>query len=164
MGYQSFMRSRLAGALIVCTAILCACSEPQSHGEVGKPAPAFTARAMGGDSVHLDRLTGQVVLLNIWATWCIPCRVEIPELQALHQEFSARGLRVLGVSVDESGADAEVTEFAKQFGMTYTILRDPDEKISTQFAIPGVPASFLIDRKGIVRWRHLGPFRADNTE
>ena len=141
-----------------------ACDGPQPEiGNVGQAVPAYAAPALDGDSVRVAALKGEVVLLNVWATWCIPCRKEIPELQALHQDYSGRGLRVLGVSVDASGADGDVADFAKSFGMTYTILRDPDEKVSAMFAIPGVPASFLVDREGIVRWRHIGPFAASDT-
>ena len=104
------------------------------------------------------------MLLNVWATWCIPCRREIPELQALHQSYSGRGLKVVGVSVDDAGADNDVADFATQFGMTYMLLRDPDDRVSDLFRTPGVPSSFLIDRHGIVRWRHLGPFKADDPE
>ena len=144
--------------------VTAACSGPEPEiGNVGQAVPAYTAPALGGDSVRVAALKGEVVLLNVWATWCIPCRKEIPELQALHQDYSGRGLRVLGVSVDASDADADVAGFAKNFGMTYTILRDPDERVSAMFAIPGVPASFLVDREGIVRWRHLGPFAASDT-
>ena len=144
--------------------LLVACAETSAdYGEIGKPAPSYGAVTLQGDSVDLAQLKGDVVLLNVWATWCIPCRREIPELQALHQQYSARGLRVVGVSVDEGGADADVESFAKDFAMTYTILRDPGENVSNVFRIPGVPASFLIDREGVVRWRHLGPFKADNA-
>ena len=143
--------------------ILAACTEPPSNGQVGRRVPVYSAPTLSGDTIHLTQVGGDVVLLNVWATWCIPCRVEIPELQALHQEFGGRGLRVLGVSVDEGNSNAAVADFAKQFGMTYTILRDPDERVTIAFAVPGVPASFLIDRKGVIRWRHLGPFRANNT-
>ena len=145
-------------------ALLAACGEAPGNGQVGTRAPAFAAPTVAGDTVRLAQLSGDVVLLNVWATWCIPCRVEIPELQALHQELSGRGLRVVGVSVDEGNSDAQVTDFATHFGMTYTILRDPEERVTQAFAVPGVPASFLIDRKGVVRWRHLGPFRANNVE
>lgn len=132
-------------------------------GSVGQVVPAYAAPDIAGDSVRIADLKGDVVLLNVWATWCIPCRREIPELQALHQDYSGRGLRVLGVSVDASDAEGDVAEFAASFGMTYTILRDPDERVSTLFAIPGVPASFLVDREGVVRWRHLGPFKATDS-
>lgn len=150
---------------IVLVLLLAACgdmSQP-SPGEIGTVAPAFGAVTMNGDSVDLATLKGDVVLLNVWATWCIPCRREIPELQALHQEHGERGLRVVGVSVDGSGADQDVAEFAQNFSMTYTILRDPGESVSNAFRIPGVPASFLIDREGVVRWRHLGPFKATDS-
>ena len=145
--------------------LLVACGETSrpSPGEIGTVAPSFGALSLNGDSVDLAELRGTAVLLNVWATWCIPCRREIPELQALHQEHSERGLRVVGVSVDGSGADRDVAEFAKSFSMTYTILRDPGESISNAFRIPGVPASFLIDREGVVRWRHLGPFKATDS-
>jgi aldose sugar dehydrogenase len=143
--------------------LLIGCAEPASnYGEVGAPAPAYGALTTNGDSIDLAGLKGEVVLLNVWATWCIPCRREIPELVALDQQYSARGLRVVGVSVDESGADADVASYARDFAMTYTILRDPGEAVSNAFRIQGVPASFLIDRAGIVRWRHLGPFKSDD--
>jgi cytochrome c-type biogenesis protein len=151
---------RLALVLLIAT-----CGEPSqpSPGEIGTLAPAFGAVALNGDSVNLASLKGDVVLLNVWATWCIPCRREIPELQVLHQQHRERGLHVVGVSVDDSGADADVAEFAKSFSMTYTILRDPGESVSNAFRIPGVPASFLIDREGVVRWRHIGPFKATDS-
>jgi len=154
-----------ATRLTLCAvATLLACSRPQPQiGNVGQAVPAYSAVSMTGDSVHVASLRGDVVLLNVWATWCIPCRKEIPELQALHEQYSGRGLRVLGVSVDQVGADADVADFARAFGMTYPILRDPDETVSMLFAIPGVPASFLVDRAGIVQWRHLGPFKSTDS-
>jgi cytochrome c-type biogenesis protein len=139
------------------------CAEPHSLGRVGETAPVYAARSVAGDSLHLSDLRGKVVLLNVWATWCIPCRKELPELQALHTQYAGRGLQVVGVSVDEGNADAAVREFAQEFGITYTILRDPHELIYSAFAIPGVPASFLIDRSGKVAWRILGPFSASDA-
>jgi cytochrome c-type biogenesis protein len=143
--------------VILLTGLSVACSRPPSSGQLGEVAPAYSAPALNGESVALAGLRGQVVLLNVWATWCIPCRKELPELQQLHQELASRGLRVVGVSVDDGSADRAVAEFVRNFGITYTILRDPAENVSHTFAIPGVPASFLIDRNGKVVWRHLGP-------
>lgn len=144
--------------------LLAGCGAPEAEiGNVGQAVPAYAAAGLEGDSVRVADLEGDVVLLNVWATWCIPCRKEIPELQALHQEYSSRGLKVLGVSVDASDADADVREFARNYGMTYQILRDPEERVTAMFAVPGVPASFLVDREGIVRWRHLGPFKATDS-
>lgn len=145
--------------------LLGACAEPAAkHGEIGTPAPAYGAVTLAGDSVDLETLKGDVVLLNVWATWCIPCRREIPELQALHQQYGPKGLKVVGVSVDDGGADGDVESFIQDFSMTYTVLRDPGENVSNAFRVPGVPASFLIDREGVVRWRHLGPFKADDPK
>lgn len=143
---------------------LAACQAPSSEttGQIGEAAPSYSAPTLLGDSIRLADLRGDVVLLNVWATWCIPCRKEVPELQALHGELEPQGLRVVGVSVDGSGSDDAVRSFADDFGMTYTILRDPGEIVSSTFRIQGVPASFLIDREGKVVWRHLGPFEKDN--
>lgn len=145
---------------------VCACSEnaPALPGAVGTAAPAYGAATMTGDSLDLASMKGQVVLLNVWATWCIPCRREVPELQALHQELGGRGLRVWGVSIDGGDADADVTGFIEDFKMTYTVLRDPAERVLSVFRIQGVPASYLIDRDGVVRWRTIGPFQADDPQ
>jgi cytochrome c biogenesis protein CcmG/thiol:disulfide interchange protein DsbE len=146
------------------SAITCG-GEPKSGppGAIGTPAPLYGAVTMDGDSVDLASLRQHVVLLNVWATWCIPCRREIPELQALHQDLESRGLKVLGVSVDGGDAQGDVAGFVSDFGMTYTVLRDPGERVLTIFRIQGVPASYLIDREGVVRWKTLGPFKASDS-
>ena len=151
---------------LVLVGLLNACSEkpPEVPGAVGTTAPAYGAPTMAGDSLDLASMKGQVVLLNVWATWCIPCRREVPELQALHQELGGRGLRVWGVSIDGGEANADVTGFIDDFKMTYTVLRDPAERVLSVFRIQGVPASYLIDREGVVRWRTIGPFKADDPQ
>ena len=131
--------------------------------EVGVPVPPYTTIALGGDSVSLAGLHGKVVLLNVWATWCHPCRDEIPELEALHQKHKARGLEVVGVSVDAGGDDTGIREFMREFRMTYAVWRDPDERVSARFLLIGVPATFLIDRQGILRWRTPGPIRPGDS-
>lgn len=155
---------RLAWLTALALAIGCAEQAPQIPGAIGTPAPAYGAVTMQGDSVDLASMKGNVVLLNVWATWCIPCRREVPELQALHQDFESKGLRIWGVSVDAGEADADVNAFIKDFSMTYMVLRDPAERVLSTFRIQGVPASYLIDREGIVRWRTLGPFKADDQQ
>jgi thiol-disulfide isomerase/thioredoxin len=125
--------------------------------------PSYRAVSIDGDSVSLAGQQGGVVLLNVWATWCHPCRDEIPELQALHDRYRDRGLGIIGVSVDASGNDDAIREFMREFRMTYPVWHDPDERISTQFLIFGVPATFLIDRKGIMRWRKTGPVQPGDT-
>jgi cytochrome c-type biogenesis protein len=144
--------------------VACGTDQPAIPGAVGTTAPAYGAVDMAGDSVDIASLRGDAVLLNVWATWCIPCRREIPELQALHQEYRERGLRVLGVSVDGNDAAGDVEGFIRDFQMSYTVLRDPGERVLSVFRIQGVPASYLIDREGVVRWRTIGPFTADDPE
>lgn len=131
--------------------------------EIGHPAPPYRTTSLEGDSVSLDALRGRVVLLNVWATWCHPCRDEIPILQALHERHAARGFELIGVSVDARGEEATVREFARDFRMTYPLWLDPDERVQSTFYAIGVPATFLIDRAGVLRWRHVGPVRANDT-
>jgi cytochrome c-type biogenesis protein len=151
--------------LLAAVFVLGGCADrPAVPGTIGEPAPAYGAVDMQGDSIDLASMKGQVVLLNVWATWCIPCRREVPELQALHQDLEARGLRVWGVSIDGAEASGDVAGFMDDFSMTYTVLRDPGERVLSVFRIQGVPASYLIDREGVVRWRTIGPFKASDPE
>lgn len=131
--------------------------------EVGAPIPAYAAVSLGGDSVSLAGQRGKVVLLNVWATWCHPCRTEIPELQAIHERYRPSGLELIGVSVDTDGTDDVIHQFVRDFKMTFPIWRDPDERISAQFFIVGVPATFLIDKAGVLRWRKTGPIAPGDT-
>lgn len=127
--------------------------------DIGAPVPAYAAVSLAGDTVSLAAQRGKVVLLNVWATWCHPCRDEIPELQALHERYAPRGLELVGISVDTESADQAIRAFMQDFRMTYPVWRDPGERVSAQFHIVGVPATFLIDREGILRWRKTGPIQ-----
>lgn len=131
--------------------------------EVGHPVPAYRAISLGGDSVSLADQRGKVVLLNVWATWCHPCRDEIPELRAVHEKYGGRGLELVGVSVDAEGADENIREFMKEFAMTYPVWLDPSERISARFLTIGVPTTFLIDKQGVLRWRKTGPVQPGDT-
>ena len=131
--------------------------------EVGAAAPAYRATLLAGDTVTTDQLKGKVVLLNVRATWCAPCREEIPYLQKLFEAKRGEGLEIVGVSIDARGSDESITAFVKEFGMTYPIWRDPDERIQSLYMALGVPASYLIDRSGVLRWRHLGTVKPTDT-
>ena len=131
--------------------------------DIGLPVPAYRAVSITGDSVSLAAQQGKVVLLNIWATWCHPCRDEIPELREIHAKYKDRGLELVGVSVDADGAEDNIREFMKEFEMTYPVWLDPAERVSTQFLTVGVPTTFLIDRKGLLRWRKTGPVVTNDT-
>lgn len=138
---------------------------PASDGrvEIGAPAPAFATLSLDGDSVSLAKNRGKVVLLNIWATWCHPCRAEIPELVAIHAHYKARGLEMIGVSVDNEGTDDAIRSFITDFKMTFPIWRDPDERTTALFRTVGVPSTYLIDKEGVLRWRKIGPIAPNDT-
>ena len=123
---------------------------------VGQPAPSYAAVNLAGDSVSLADLRGKVVLLNVWATWCPPCREEMPGLEALHQELAPQGLRVVGVSIDRSGAGPEINSFLQDNGVTFPILHDADERVTRVFRTAGVPETFLIDADGTLLNRWIG--------
>ena len=127
---------------------------------VGEPAPSFTVATIGGDSVRVGGRAAQpVTLVNVWATWCGPCKAEFPELQALHSTYAPRGLRVVAISIDTDG-DAEVAASAKSMGATFLIGRDPADAIRGQFAAVGIPESWLISADGRLLWRHSGAIPA----
>jgi peroxiredoxin len=124
----------------------------------GDPAPAFAVPELGGDTLSLADLRGQPVLLNIWATWCPPCREEMPGLQALHESHGGLGLRVIGVSTDARGAEDAIRSFVDDHGITFTILHDPGETVPRRYRTAGVPETFLIDRDGTIVHRWIGMF------
>ena len=146
-------------------AVLFACGGSDSSGSVaiGAPVPEYRAVSLDGDSVSLAAHRGKVVLFNVWATWCHPCRDEIPELRALHEKFQPRGFEVIGVSVDAGGSDDAIRAFMKDFEMQYPVWRDPDDRVSTRFLVFGVPATFLIDREGVLLWRKVGPIQPNDS-
>jgi cytochrome c biogenesis protein CcmG/thiol:disulfide interchange protein DsbE len=130
----------------------------RGSGGVTMTAPDFEAVTL--DSVprrkSLADYTGEVVLLNIWATWCGPCRWEMPSMQALHEEFADRGLRVVAVSIDHPEAGAAITDFAASLGLTFEILHDTAGTIRSAYHTTGVPETALIGRNGVIRKRVAG--------
>jgi cytochrome c biogenesis protein CcmG, thiol:disulfide interchange protein DsbE len=155
--------------VLACLAFLCAACGDREGGvprvpQVGEPAPAYAARTVDGRPVSLAELRGKTVLLNVWATWCHPCRKELPDLERLHRAHAARGLELVGVSVDEAGQEAAVRDFAREHGVTYPIWLDPGERVSSTFATIGVPSTFLIGPDGTLLWKHVGPVKADDPE
>jgi peroxiredoxin len=151
----------IAPRLLVAAALLAtlAACESLPAGDVGAPAPAYRAQTLEGDTISLEALRGRAVLLNVWATWCFPCREELPVLQRLHETHADSGLSVVGVSIDATGAGRSISEFAGEYGVTYPLWHDPDNVVSTTFQGIGVPLSVLIGPDGTVLWKHLGPVR-----
>lgn len=132
--------------------------------DVGSRAPEYAALTLGGDTVRLSSFAGNVVLLNIWATWCLPCVREMPALQRLHEQLGDRGLSIVAVSVDEPsalrggvpGLVEEVREFARGFDLTFTVLYDPSGGIQSRYQVNGLPTTFIIDRDGRIHRKVLG--------
>ena len=130
----------------------------------GDMAPDYRADLLGGTGdLGLSDLRGSVVLLNTWATWCHPCREEMPYLESLQTQYGDSGLRVIGVSVDRGGSDDRVRQFATDIGVTFTILRDEDNDFSRTFRTLGVPETLLIDRDGEILYRWRGQLDEDNV-
>ena len=129
----------------------------------GSMAPDYAARTPEGGTVELAGMRGQVVLVNIWATWCVPCRVEMPELAALHERYGQRGLRIVGISVDVDLPPTEVRAFAAAEKVPYLILHDSEDRASALFTGQQIlPASFLFDKKGLLIWSRIGLIGKDD--
>jgi thiol-disulfide isomerase/thioredoxin len=130
---------------------------------IGAPAPVLELTDLDGKPVSLAALKGSVVVLNVWATWCQPCRIETPELEALHKAFAGQPVKVIGVSIDNAAAGPDVRDFAKEFGVTYDLWLDPQKDVQVQFLTIGVPETFIIDRNGVIRARQIGGVRPGDT-
>lgn len=131
---------------------------PENTGvEIGKKAPDFRLLDVAsGDSVSLRTLArGEVTLINIWATWCEPCKEEMPAMQRTYAELAPRGFKILAVSID-NGDGAPVKEFAERLGITFNILQDRSGSIQQVYQTTGVPESFLLDRDGTIVKRVIG--------
>jgi cytochrome c biogenesis protein CcmG/thiol:disulfide interchange protein DsbE len=125
--------------------------------EVGGRAPDFHAVDLAtGDSVSLrERYRGAVTLVNVWATWCVPCRVEMPAMEKLYQSLAPRGFKIAAVSIDE-GNPEEVQAFARELGLSFDILQDRTTKVQQIYQTTGVPESFLLNREGVIVKRVIG--------
>ncbi len=122
---------------------------------IGALAPDFVLWDLHSRPVSLQSQRGRVVLLNFWATWCGPCRVEMPAMQRLYEEFNRRGLEILAVSTDAQGA-AVTRPFTDSLGLTFPILHDSDFQVGLTYGTRTLPMTFLVDRQGIIRHRIFG--------
>jgi peroxiredoxin len=118
-------------------------------------APAFELPEPGGGVHRLADHRGEVVLLNFWATWCGPCRQELPILEALHRELAGEGLSVIGVNVDRGDA-LRVRRFAEQQGLSFRLLHDPEQQVASRYGVLGYPTTVIIDREGRLVLSELG--------
>jgi cytochrome c biogenesis protein CcmG, thiol:disulfide interchange protein DsbE len=158
------MRSLLVRAFGLASVVVASgCKDVPGASAAGAPAPAFSAQDLDGKPVALADLRGKVVVLNEWATWCEPCRAEIPQLEALYRQYAPRGLVMVGVSVDAFGTAGDVRDFAREHDMTYPIWLDPDKHFAAMFVTVGVPETFVIDRAGRIRRRQIGALPVGDT-
>jgi len=139
---------------------LAGCAGAEAHPpQVGEQAPPFTALAMDGAEVRSEALIGQPFMLNVWATWCGPCRREMPELQELHDLYVDQGFQVVGVSVDNRAAGDQIRMFVDELDIHFPILHDPTAAVQDIYFLLGLPGTFLIDAEGTIVRKWTGPFQ-----
>ena len=153
----------IVGGIVALLAVLLAAATHYLGDElfpvsVGSTAPPLEASTLVGPqrTKTLADYKGKVILLNVWATWCEPCKVEMPSIEKLHREFGSQGLAVVAVSVDDAGTEEHVRDFAKELGITFEILHDPANTVSRNYQITGYPETFVIARDGTIRKKIIG--------
>jgi thiol-disulfide isomerase/thioredoxin len=147
------MRALLLAALVAMPALAVG---PQG------PAPVFQLTSMDGKPVSLDQFKGQVVMINFWATWCGPCRQEMPLLDQLYTKYKPMGFTLLGVNVEPDSTLA--SGFLKKTPVTFPILFDTKSEVSKLYQVAGMPSTAIVDRKGNLRWVHKGYKPGDENE
>ncbi len=120
----------------------------------GFPAPDLSLETLEGETIALSDLRGQVVIINFWATWCPPCRAEMPALQKVYEQYRDQGLTILAVNQQES--NQRVADFTGQFGLTFPILMDRDGRVFARYRVTALPTTFFVDREGIIREVTIG--------
>ena len=136
------------------------------RGEAGRAAPDFVLEMPGGGTLRLSDLQGKPLVLNFWATWCPPCRREMPELQNAFEKYEAQGLQMVAVNLQET--DAKVRDFVEEFGLTFPTVIDRDGELPDVYRlggpVRGIPSTYFIDATGVIRDRFFGPLTKDFLE
>ncbi len=125
----------------------------------GAPAPEFTLKDLDSQDLTLSAYRGQVVLINFWATWCGPCRDEMPALERRYEQLKDLGLVVLAVNLDEP--ITEVSAFANEYGLTFPVLLDPGAVVNDLYRVRAYPTTFILNREGVIRRLHIGSMTED---
>ena len=139
-----------------------AISLPALAGSAGDAAPAFTLASRSGPAVSLTQYRGQVVMINFWASWCGPCRQEMPLLESIYKKYNRLGFTLLGVNVEPDSQAAN--DWLKQTPVSFPILYDKDSKVSKLYDVAGMPSTVIIDRSGKLRKLHRGYKPGDENE
>lgn len=119
-------------------------------------APDFTLDTLDGNKATLSGLRGKIVVVNLWATWCLPCRQETPALEKAYEQYKDSGVVILGVDLTNQDLVSDVESFVQEFKLTYPILLDRDGSVGYQYQIKGIPTTFFINREGIIRTMVVG--------
>jgi peroxiredoxin len=130
--------------------------------DTNAPAPDFTLNAQSGKQVELTQFKGQVVMLNFWASWCGPCRQEMPLLDSIYKKYNKLGFTMIGVNVEPDSKAAN--DWLKHTPVSFPILYDTQSKVSTLYGVSGMPSTVIVDRKGNVRMIHHGYKPGDEEE
>jgi cytochrome c biogenesis protein CcmG/thiol:disulfide interchange protein DsbE len=125
--------------------------------EVGDSAPAINLDLLGGGQTSLGSLRGRPVLVNFWASWCVPCRQEMPELAAAWQAHRSRGLEVLAVNLTDQERLKDVEAFVAEFALPFPVLLDKRGRVRERYGLAALPATYFVDSLGVVRGVHAGP-------
>jgi cytochrome c biogenesis protein CcmG, thiol:disulfide interchange protein DsbE len=125
----------------------------------GQVAPDFSLTTLDGDSLRLSSLRGQVVVLNFWASWCIPCLQEHPLLVAADERWRSQGVRIVGVVYQDTPTNAR--DWLRERGGTWRHVLDPSSRLSIEYGLFGVPETYFINRHGVIAYKHIGPLTAD---
>ena len=148
------MSTRVLSLLAVLALLFGAPVSQAAMPKVGTVAPDFVLKSSNGKNLKLSEHRGEVVMINFWATWCGPCRQEMPLLNRLHEQYRKAGFTLLGVSVDDKPQAAQ--EMARQLGVGFPVLFDSEKQVSRRYDVDAMPTTLIIDREGKVRYIHRG--------
>jgi peroxiredoxin len=157
------IRTPIAIVLLVCSAGASACASEPEPARPSDPAPNFSLNTGDGKTVELSQFKGKVVVVNFWATWCGPCRNEIPGMLQVYNQYKSKGLEIVGISLDRDGWRV-INPFVQKFKITYPVVLGNGEVTEAYGGIEAIPTTFIVDRKGNIAGKHIGYLSKDEFE